>query len=149
MGPIIQEICRDVSQVFPTDYEGTPVDEIPLMQDIAKAERSCDKYQLIYSVTYCSTPEWLSFARSQFGTPVAFGYMTIVHPSYYPFFDSGQLCGALVGNGGAAEYERLIGVKALGTTLHTAASFGNIMVIAAAILGNIGAWAALRQRRRR
>jgi len=149
MGPIIEGICLNIAQVFPTDYEGTSVKEIPLMQALAKAEQTHKKIHLIYSVTYQSSTEWISFSRGSFGTPLAFGYMTIVHPSYYTFFDSGQLCGTLVGNGGAAEYEKLVNHEGLGTTLHSAGSFGNIMVIVAAILGNIGAWASHRQSRRR
>lgn len=144
-GNMIDGICRDLHKARPEDYYNTPVGELELMRNV----HDYNDFFLIFSVTYCSTPDWMSFAGSAFGVPVAFGYMTIVHPDYSKFFDSGQLCGALVGNGGAAEYEQLIGHTATGTSLHQAGSFGNVMIILAAILGNLGAWAGARQGRRK
>jgi len=68
-------------------------------------------------------------------------------PNYYTYIHSKQLCGMLIGNRGAAEYEALIDRPSTGTRLIGVASFGNSIIIAAALLGNIGAWAALRARR--
>jgi len=143
-GVIINGMCKDFHAVRPTDAYGRRVEELPLLGRV----RSIDDIHAVYCITYSPTPEWISFVQGQYGTPVAFGCMTIMGPSYFPYLDSGQLCGMLVGNRGAAEYEELVGHPAKGTQLIMAASFGNCMIILAAVLGNLGAWARRRRERR-
>lgn len=140
LGVVIDGLCRDLHKLRPEDVKGTPVDQIPLMQKV----RSIRDISLVCCVTYAPQPQWISFVRGQHGTPVGFACMSIMAPNYYTFLDSKQLCGMLVGNRGAAEYEALIDRPALGTKLIMAASFGNAIVILAALLGNLGMWAALR-----
>ena len=96
---------------------------------------------MVFCVTYCPDPNWIQVVKGQFGVPVGFACMTIMAPGYYPYIDSGQLCGMLIGNRGAAEYEYLVNYRARGTKLIMAASFGNCCIILAAIIGNIGLWA--------
>jgi len=134
---LIDSMCRDLHQVFPTDYRGTPVKEIPLMQNV----KSIEDVAFVYCITYAPPNEWMSIVQGQFSKPVAFGCMKIMEPSYATFIDSKQLSGLVAGNGGAAEYEKLIGQPATGTKLIIATSFGNCAVILAAILGNLGMWA--------
>jgi len=140
---LIEGMLHDLHQLRKEDYSGTPVDQLPLMK---KVKTLRDVY-MVYSVTYAPDQSWISFVKGQTGIPVAFGYMTIMAPTYSPFLDSKQLCGALVGNRGAAEYEALCQQPDLGTKLSMAGSFGNIAVILAAIVGNIGLWAALKTRK--
>lgn len=141
---IIEGLARDFHKMRQADVHGTPVGDLPLMQHV----RSIKDLYMVYSVTYSPSPEWISFVKGQFGTPVAFGCMSIMAPSYYAYIDSGQLSGMLAGNRGAAEYEALLQHPDLGTKLSMAASFGNAAVILAALVGNLGLWAALRMRRR-
>lgn len=143
MGAVVDGLCRDLHSVRPTDVKGTPVGELPLLDDV----RSIQDVHLVYCITYAPVPEWISFVKGQHGTPVAFGSMSIMSPQYYTYLDSGQLCGMLAGNRGAAEYEALDGHPSLGTRLIMAASFGNCVIIVAALLGNVGAWAVRRRRR--
>jgi len=144
MGVVIDGLCRDFHSVRPADVHGTPVADLPLMQTV----RTVEDMHMVYVVTYQPSSEWIAFVRGQHGTPVGFGCMSIMAPNYYTFLDSGQLCGMLVGNRGSSEYEALIGRPALGTKLIMVASFGNAIIILAALLGNIGAWAGARRRRR-
>ncbi|MHC4199890.1 MAG: hypothetical protein ACYSU0_07865 [Planctomycetota bacterium] len=141
-GVVIDGLCKDIHAVRPQDVHGTPVGELPLMKRVRKIE----DVHLVYSVAYVPPAEWISFARGQHGTDVAFGCMSIMGPFYHTFIDSGQLCGALIGNSGAAEYEALVDRRGMGTELTKAASFGNAAIIIAALLGNIGLWARLRMR---
>ncbi|HPD13329.1 MAG TPA: hypothetical protein PLE19_00165 [Planctomycetota bacterium] len=144
LGAVIDGLCRDFHNVRPTDAAGTPAADLPLMQRV----RSHKDIHLVYCITYSPNPEWISFANGQFKLPVAFGCMSIMSPYYSTYIDSGQLCGMLVGNRGAAEYEALNQHLAEGTTLITAGSFGNCAIILAALLGNLGFWASRRQRRK-
>jgi hypothetical protein len=145
MAVVIDGLCRDFHKIRPTDVRGTPADKLPLM---ARVRTIRDVY-MVYVVNYAPAPEWISFARGQHGTPVAFGCMSIMAPDYYRYIDSGQLSGMLIGNLGSAQYEALLHRPAMGTRLIGVASFGNAIVILAALLGNIGLWAAARGRRHR
>ncbi len=137
-------LARDLHTLRPADVKGTPVSEIPLMQHV----RTIEDVHLLYIVTYAPAEEWIGLVKGQFGTNVAFGCMSIMGPRYYTYIDSKQLCGMLVGNRGAADYEALLARPGMGTRLIGVASFGNGIIILAAILGNVGMWAAARRRRR-
>jgi hypothetical protein len=134
---LIDSMCRNLHQVFPTDNRGTPVKDLPLMQNV----KSIEDVHCVYCITYAPPNDWMSIVKGVFGKKVAFGCMKIMEPSYATFIDSGQLSGMVAGNGGAAEYEKLINQPATGTKLIIATSFGNCAVILAAVLGNLGFWA--------
>ncbi len=143
LGPVIDRFCRDLWGLYPRDVHNTPVEELPLMQAV---RRGADAHAFC-CFTYAPVYEWISFAHAQYGLRLVFGCMTIMCPAYYPYIDSGQLAGMLVGNVGAAEYEALNGVAGRGTRLGVPAAFGNCAIIIAAVLGNIGLWAERRGRR--
>lgn len=144
LAPVISALALDFHAIRQADVRGTPIGDLPLMKEV----RTIRDVRLVYVVTYAPSPEWISFITGQFGTPVAFGCMSMMAPNYYTYIDSKQLCGMLIGNRGAAEYEALIRHPALGTRLSMAASFGNAAVILAAVVGNLGMWAARRAGRR-
>ncbi|MBM4035754.1 MAG: hypothetical protein FJ291_28780 [Planctomycetes bacterium] len=141
---LIEALCRDLHAVRPTDVHDTPVAQLPLMRSV----RSINDAHLLFSVTYSPTADWISLVKGQFGTPVAFGCMTIMSPYYHTFIESGQLSGMLVGNWGAAEYERLTQARGKGTERIAFATYGNCAILAAILLGNLGLWAARRTRGR-
>ena len=144
VGIIIDGLCRDFHNTYPTDAFGTDIDKLPIAESIKGAE----SFHLVYCVTYAPPMEWISFVKGQFGVPVAYGCMTIMAPSYYPYFMSGQLEGMVIGLSGAAEYERMIGVESEGSRMITPASFANVLIVLAVILSNIGLWATKIERRR-
>jgi hypothetical protein len=140
LGVVIDGLCRDLHTTYPRDAKGTAVADLPLMQHV----RSIADVHLVYCITYAPATEWISFVNGQFRTPVAFGCMSIMAPTYFPFWDSHQLCGMLIGNSGAGQYEALIHHLGRGSQLALVGSFANLIVIAVAVLGNIGWWAARR-----
>jgi len=144
IGAIIDGMCKDFHKIRPTDWKGVPASKLPLLQKV----RTINDIHMVYCITYSPAEQWISFVKGQYDTPVAFGCMSIMGPWYYTYLDSGQLCGMLLGNRGAAEYEALLGHPSTGTRLIGVASFGNCIIIAAAFLGNLGAWAARRARRK-
>ncbi len=146
IGAIIDGVCKDFRATFPTDINGTPLEEMPLTQEF----RGIQDIELAYIVTYGPAPEWISFVNGQFNKPVAFGAMSIMAPQYINNYKAGQLVGLLLGNRGAAEYEQLIGqMEGLGHRLSVAGSFGALAVILAAILGNVAWWTSRRSGRAR
>jgi hypothetical protein len=126
-------LARDLHALRPADVKGTPVSEIPLMRHV----RTIEDVHLLCVVSYGPPEEWIGLVKGQFGTNVAFGCMSIMGPRYYTYIDSKQLCGMLVGNRGAADYEALLARPGMGTRLIGVASFGNGIIILAAILGNV------------
>ncbi len=144
IGVIIQNLCQGLHGAYPADVNGTKMSELPLMQHV----RDYHDIHAIACITYAPSEEWISFV-SQFKVPVVFCCMSIMGPYYYRYWDSHQLAGILIGNGGAAQYESLIGVRGRGTQLATVQSFGNCAIILAALVGNIGWWAQRWQRRAR
>lgn len=143
IGAIIDGVCKDFRGTFPTDINGTPMDELPVMDGFYGVRDA----ELVYIVTYAPAPEWISFVKEQMGTPVAFGAMSIMAPQYINNYQAGQLIGLLLGNRGAAEYEQLTETPGQGQQLAVAGSFGALAVLIAAVLGNI-AWIAGRRRGR-
>jgi len=143
LGVVIDGLCRDFQKIYPADDRNTPMADLPLMGSV----RSIKDVHMVCCINYSPPPEWISFVKGQHGTPVGFACMSIMGPNYYTFLDSGQLCGMLVGNRGAAEYEALIDHPGKGTRLIVAASFGVCVVIGAALLGNLGMWARRRSER--
>ena len=146
VGVVIDQLCRDFRSLYTSDARGKAAESLPLMEELRgrPGATSASKLHLIYCVTYCPPTEWISFGQGQHKVPVAFGCMSIMAPGYATFLDSGQLCGMLAGNRGAAEYEALVGRPGLGSRLVTASSLGNCFIILAILLGNLGLWAARR-----
>jgi hypothetical protein len=145
LGVVIEGLCRDFQRVFPKDRRGRTAADLPLLSEV----RDHDDIHAFAVLTYQANDDWLSVISGIFGGRLVVGCMSIVGPYFYPYLDSGQLAGALIGNRGAAEYELLLGRPGAGTKLTMAGSFGNCAIILAALVGNVGFWAARRARRGR
>jgi hypothetical protein len=145
LGFLMDAFARDIHAIFPTDREGTPVSELPLMQRVKNIEDA----HLVVCVAYEPPVEWISFVHAQFGTPLVFACMSITVPRYAIYFEAEQVAGILGGTRGAAEYERLLELEepGEGTQLMTPQSFVHILMIVFIILGNIGYLSTLRRKR--
>lgn len=144
MGVLIDALCRDVHGTRPTDINGTPLNDLPLMRAVTTAK----DIHLVYAINYCPPLEWMSFGKAQYGLPIAFGAAAMMAPYYYVYLDSNQLCGLLTGNRGAYEYESLSGHRGMGSKVMMSFAFGHGFIILAALFGNIGYLAYARLRRR-
>lgn len=145
LGFLLDGFAHDIHAVYPTDINGTPVSELPLMQGV----KSIEQVHLVVVVTYQPSVEWISFIRGQFGTPVVFSCMSIVVPLYAIYSEADQLAGIIGGTRGAAEYERLLELEepGEGTQLMTPQSFAHLLMIAFIVIGNIGYISAVRRKR--
>jgi hypothetical protein len=91
---------------FPTDYYGTPVDSIPMMEDI----HNYSDIKAVISLTGGNIADfWIQYGNAKYGVPVALGVTGVMASDYYPYLQSGQIFGLIPGVKGAAEYERLRG----------------------------------------
>ncbi|MBN2380380.1 hypothetical protein JXM67_11330 [candidate division WOR-3 bacterium] len=94
-----------IEQVFPTDYFGNRLSELPMMQDIT----NYNDVGLVGNFTGSSSyGYWVIYGYNEFGVPVAAGVTSVSVADLYPYLGSKQLIGMLAGMKGAAEYERLV-----------------------------------------
>jgi hypothetical protein len=102
---VMRRLGEDISGAFPTDVRGTPLSQIPMLEDVHDIRR----VKLVFTAATGVIGEWwITQVHSQIGTPVAIGPTAVSAPKYYAYLNAGQLVGMLSGMKGAAEYERLL-----------------------------------------
>jgi hypothetical protein len=138
---IILGMGGDVSTVYPTDYTGKSLSDIPAMRSF----RRLTDLKLCISLAASAVPEsWMAFAGSRYGVPVAAGVTGVMVADYYAFIDTKQIVGLLGGMKGAAEYERLVADnidkdKGFGTATRgmVGQSAAHIVIILFVLFGNV------------
>ncbi len=134
-----------IPNTFPSAYGGTPVGEIPLMQEV----QNFDDIAFVMEVS-AGTPgtrEWVQQVQSRFRVALGSGTTAVGAPNFYPYVQSGQLVGLLGGLKGAAEYETLLGSPGDATKGMDAQSVVHALIVVFIILGNIAYFVARRQGR--
>ncbi|MBI4364005.1 MAG: hypothetical protein HY568_01115 [Candidatus Latescibacteria bacterium] len=102
---VMRRLGEDISGAFPTDANGRPIGELPLMRDVPDIRH----VKVIVTVATGTIGEWwITQVRAQIGTPVIIGPTAVSAPKYYAYLNAGQLVGILGGMKGAAEYEKLL-----------------------------------------
>lgn len=102
---VMRRLGDDIAGAFPTDVNGTPLSQIPIMRGL----RSIRQVKLVFTVATGVIGEyWITQVHSQVGTPVIIGPTAVSAPKYYAYLNAGQLVGMLGGMKGAAEYESLL-----------------------------------------
>ncbi|MEW5795344.1 MAG: hypothetical protein AB1772_03190 [Candidatus Zixiibacteriota bacterium] len=132
---VIQRMGTSFEAMFGTDVRGTPYRQIPLVRNVRNF--SDINYAFNISAGFPGTVEWVQVAVSRFGLKLGAGNTAVQAPQVYPYLRAGQLQGLLAGINGAAEFEKLIGLKAVATTYMLAQTFAHLIVIAFIIIGNI------------
>lgn len=138
---VMVQLGKSFRAIYPNDYYGTPVDELPLLGEKDGADWVIDNFddvKLIVNISagYPGTKEWVQQVRTRYNIPIVAGCTAVSAPEYYPYVQSGQLDGLLGGLAGAAEYEKLAGRPGWATTGMSAQSLGHLTIILLIILGN-------------
>jgi hypothetical protein len=142
---VVVAIGEGLRDIFPTDFEGTAVDNLPVMDGIY----DYDDIALLVNLCDGSTLEWwVMFAQARFGEKIVAGCTAVMAPSFYPYLQADQILGLIGGLKGAAEYEKLIGVPSVATSGMPAQSFVHLLIVLLVIIGNI-AYFTMRRRKRR
>ncbi len=132
---VIQRMGSDFKSMFPSNYQGTPYDDIPLVRNI-KNFSNVD-YGFNLSAGYPGTREWVQLAGDRFGLNLGAGNTAVQAPEMYVYVNAGQLSGLLGGMTGAAEFETLLEKPGKGTKFMLAQSFAHMVVIAFILIGNV------------
>ncbi len=131
---VILGIGEDISGPFPQDYMGMPIEEIPMMKDI----KNYDGIDLVMDFGSGNSPEWwVDYAGARYHQTIAVGCTGVMASELYPFLDTQQLTGLIVGLKGAAEYEKLIGKPEKASLGMKAQSIAHIAIILLVVLGNV------------
>jgi len=133
---VVKGIVSDIRKVFTIDAKGTKLAEIPMMEGVNRFE----DFDFLFSGSagYPGTTEWVLFASDPTGVPMSTGTTSIIVNEMMPYVLGGQIQGILAGMPGAAEYEKLIGVKGIGTSGMDAQSAAHFVIVIFIFLGNLG-----------
>ena len=133
---VVKGIVSDIRKVFTIDTKGTKLAEIPMMEGVNRFE----DFDFLFSGSagYPGTTEWVLFASDPTGVPMSTGTTSIIVNEMMPYVLGGQIQGILAGMPGAAEYEKLIGVKGIGTSGMDAQSAAHFVIVIFIFLGNLG-----------
>jgi hypothetical protein len=131
----VAAFVNDIRSVVETDYFGTPIDQLPIMEDINDAGDFAGV--MWWGGSQGSIPWGVRQIVEPFGVPMMGSCTTNEVANYSPYISSGQLEGLFGGVRGSAEYEFLLNLPgpALGQAMAT--NFGGLLWMIAVILGNI------------
>jgi hypothetical protein len=131
----LMTMISDLYAIFPEDYKCAPLQDFPMMKQV-KGFVDC---ALIVERTGSGTLlTWVMYVTPQSGSDLAFACTGVMAPEAYPYFKSKQIIGLLSGMDGAAQYEKLVGLKARGRKGMESQNLAHLWVILMVILGNLG-----------
>ncbi len=119
---------------YKKDFRGIDVDEIPMLKDL----QNFDDFQIVIDISGTKMPlAYIIYGVNKYKFNFATGVTAVSATEYFPFLDSGQMKGLIIGMKGAAEYESL--AKYSGDAMRGMASqtWGHLIIIFFIILGNI------------
>ncbi len=132
---VMVEMGRSIRSTFPLDYFHTPIEQIPLMQEV----QNYASFALLVNVSagYPGTKEYVQYVQSRFNIKMVSGASAVSVPEYSAYFQSNQLKGLLTGISGAAEYETLIKKTGLATITMGGQTMGHLVIIFFILIGNV------------
>lgn len=130
--------AEDFRSVFRADWRKTPVDQIPVMQGIEKAQ----DFDLVVSMNtgpggYGVPDAWVRQIHVAEKVPLALAVTAIMGPQTQPYVQSGQIQGLLIGLRSAAEYEGLLERPGIATAQMDAQSAAHAVILILIVLGNV------------
>jgi hypothetical protein len=119
---------------FPTDYYGTEIKDIPMMEDIHNYAEVAGVVSLAGGN---AADMWIQYGNAKYGINVALGVTGVMASDYYPYLQSGQIFGLIPGVKGAAEYEQLRGVRGDGKRGMPYQVLAHLLILVFMVITNI------------
>jgi len=131
-------VLGDIHTAVKEDYYGTPIEQIPLLQEITGPE----SFALVaYLTTSGGIAEgWVYQAYSRYKLPVVGGFLSMMTPSLKPYYDAGALKGILDGIKGAADMEYMTHHPGDAMRATDILSATQTIVLIFIVIGNISYW---------
>ncbi len=132
---------ESITRVYKTDYYGNKTDTLPLMKKI----KNYNDVGMLVSLAGSAIPKtWVAYAQNRFGVQIGAGVTAVSAADFYPYLQTGQFSGLMVGMKGGAEYEELVerrlGLKARRRASEALPSltYAHLIMIIFITIGNIG-----------
>lgn len=129
----IAALAQDVHKAYPTDVNGTPVGDLPIMANVHDA----NDFDAFVVFTASEPSQYVRQIEGKFGVPLAVGINAVIFTTNLPYLNSGQMFGIINGLTGAAEYEKLIGRPGVATAGMDALSASHLVVLLFIVIGNV------------
>jgi len=130
---------------FPTDYYGTPLDSLPMMQGV----QNYDQVACVIDLSAGNiTDAWIAYGQGRFYFPLALGLTGVMGADYYPYLNSGQVFGLMAGLYGAAQYEELADNPGLAKDGMRIQVYAHLVIIFFILIGNIGYFMSRHEKKR-
>jgi hypothetical protein len=131
----IAQLASNMRSVYPTDHFGTPLDDIPMMQDV-------NTWHDVSGVLSSDTGDWGGYFLTQwqepYGVKMAQIGIAMLGSTGIPRWLAGNYFGMSVGSRGGAELEMLIGEPGDAIIAMDSISVSHLLIVIAVILGNLG-----------
>ncbi|MCC7491539.1 MAG: hypothetical protein IT204_04290 [Fimbriimonadaceae bacterium] len=139
-------MMTDLPGTIKEDINGTPVAQLTLMQGV----RTLKDVGMLYNVAGSGLLDmYIQFCSGDI--TLAQACTAVMGPERYPYLQSGQIKGLLVGLGGAAQFEQLTEFKdefgnprGKGLQRMGSQSLGHLLVMFLIVIGNLAVWAEKR-----
>jgi hypothetical protein len=132
---------ESITAVYPADYYGNQTDTLELMQQI----RNYNNVGILVCLSGSAIPKsWVAYAQNRFGVAVGVGCTAVSGADFYPYYQTGQFTGLMVGMKGAAEYEELVeenlkvAEKRMASEAMLSLTYAHVIIMIFIIIGNIG-----------
>jgi len=140
---VVLAMGKELRDVFPTDYKGTPIDSLPMMVSIHNYSQT----PLLVAFEAGATGDmWVQYAWARFRLNIVLGMTAVSAPDAYPYLQANQIVGLIGGLKGAAAYEMLIKRHGVASVGMPAQSYAHLLIIIFIILGNIGYFVTRKRR---
>ncbi len=142
---VITGIASDIRTLYTVDLKGTPINDIPMMEDVVNIE----DFDFVFSLSagFPGSKEWVQYACDPKNIPISTGCTSIQVTDIMPYVENNQIRGILAGMPGAAEYESLVeaelrkmdipGKPGKASGMMAAQSIAHVVIVLFIIFGNI------------
>lgn len=132
---------ESITNIYVVDYYGNQTDTLEMMQRI----KNYNDISILVALSGSRIPiSWVAYAQNRYGLQVGVGCTAVSGADFYPYYQTGQFTGLMVGMKGAAEYEELVeanhGVKGrrVASEAMLSLTYAHIIIILFIVIGNIG-----------
>jgi len=130
---VILGLGESIRTMFPTDFWGTPLEQIPMM----RGHNSYADFPLVINLSGSAIADYyIRIAATRYRRPMVLGATAVMTTDYYPYLSSGQILGLIGGMKGAAEYERQMGLFGDARRGMDAQSLVHVVIVLLVIVGN-------------
>jgi hypothetical protein len=143
---------ESIVNVYKNDYYGNRTDTLEIMKEV----KNYSDIGLLVSLSSGDPPRWwIEYAQNRFGIKVGAGITAVSASEFYPYLQTGQFSGLMVGMKGAAEYEeqieRELKIKARRKASESLPSltYAHLVIMIFIVIGNTGYFISRRANRRR